>query len=236
MTATQEMKRWELTICLFLFVTLPLCAQKLTHGIVVDSVSLKALAGVHVRVKGKDIYATTGSLGAFQINAARTDTLVLSMVGYTTTVVPLLFEEEDLMIRMGERYQLLQEVTISGKRLFESEIVRTDRTAPHKMSTAEAFSSPWTYFSRDQKERRKVVKLINENDRIKTYIQVINDQETREDIMYDYNISETEYYSTLALFNQQSQDVLYSTDPNEIISALRNFFKRAYSKSGTVPR
>jgi len=54
--------------------------------------------------------------------------------------------------------------------------------------------------------------------------------------MYDYNISETEYYSTLALFNQQSQDVLYSTDPNEIISSLRNFFKRVYSKAGTIPR
>ena len=224
------MKRWELTFCLFLFVSLPLCAQKLTHGIVVDSATLKALPGVHVRVKGKDIFAVTGSLGAFQIRAVNTDTLVLTMVGYTTTVVPLLLEEEDLMIRMGERYQLLQEVTISGNRLFESDIVRAQRTVPRKMTTAEAFSSPWTYFSRDQKERRKVVKLINENDRIKTYIQVINDQETREDIMFDYDISETEYYSTLALFNQQSSDVLYSTDPNEIIDSLRDFFDRRYSK------
>lgn len=224
------MKRWEVTFCLLLFASLPLCAQKLTHGIVVDSASLKALPGVHIRVKGKDVFAVTGSLGAFQIAAASTDTLVLSMVGYTTVIVPLLLEEEDLMIRMGERYQLLQEVTISGNRLFESDIVRTPRTAPRKMTTAEAFSSPWTYFSRDQKERRKVVKLINENDRIKTYIQVINDQETREDIMYDHGISETEYYSTLALFNQQSQDVLYSTDPNEIIDALRSFFERAYGK------
>ena len=138
------MKRWELTFCLFLFVSLPLCAQKLTHGIVVDSATLKALPGVHVRVKGKDIFAVTGSLGAFQIRAVNTDTLVLTMVGYTTTVVPLLLEEEDLMIRMGERYQLLQEVTISGNRLFESEIVRAQRTVPRKMTTAEAFSSPWT--------------------------------------------------------------------------------------------
>jgi hypothetical protein len=234
--ATREMKRWEITICLFLLLTLPLCAQKLTHGIVVDSMTLKALPGVHIRVKGKDFFTVTSGLGAFQIQSAKTDTLVLTMVGYTTTVIPLLFEEEDLMIRMGERYQLLQEVTISGKRLFESDIVRAERTVPHKMSTAEAFSSPWTYFSRDQKERRKVVKLINENDRIKTYIQVINDQETREDIMYDYGISETEYYSTLALFNQQSGDVLYSTDPTEIISSLKDFYKRAYAKAGTMPK
>jgi hypothetical protein len=224
------MKRWELTFCLLLFVSLPLCAQKLTHGIVVDSATLKALPGVHVRVKSKDIFTVTGSLGAFQVRASSTDTLVLSMVGYTTAIVPLLLEEEDLMIRMGERYQLLQEVTISGNRLFESEIVRAQRTVPRKMTTAEAFSSPWTYFSRDQKERRKVVKLINENDRIKTYIQVINDQETREDIMFDHDITETQYYSTLAQFNKQSQDVLYSTDPNEIIGSLRSYFDRAYGK------
>ncbi|HTF20745.1 MAG TPA: carboxypeptidase-like regulatory domain-containing protein [Chryseolinea sp.] len=224
------MKRWEITICLFVFLSLPASAQKLTHGIVVDSVNLKALPGVHVRVKGKDIFAVTGSLGSFQIRALPIDTLVLSMVGYNTAVVPLLLEEEDLMIRMGERYQLLQEVTISGNRLFESDIVRTERTAPRKMTTAEAFSSPWTYFSRDQKERRKVVKLINENDRIETYIQVINDQETREDIMFDHELTETQYYSTLALFNRQSQDVLYSTNPSEIIASLRRFFDRAYGK------
>lgn len=230
MTAMCEMKRWEIAICLFMFSSLPAFAQKLTHGIVVDSISLKALPGVHVRVKGKDVFSVTGSLGSFQIRALPTDTLVLSMVGYNTTIVPLLFEEEDLMIRMGERYQLLQEVTISGNRLFESEIVRTERTAPRKMTTAEAFSSPWTYFSRDQKERRKVVKLINENDRIETYIQVINDQETREDIMFDHELTETQYYSTLARFNQQSQFVLYSTNPEEIIAALREFFDKTYGK------
>ena len=192
--------------------------------------SLKGLAGVHVLIKGKSIFAVTNSLGAFQIRSAPADTLVLSMVGYNTTYLPLLFEEEDVMIRMSEKYQLLQEVTISGNRLFESEIVRAERTVPTKMTTAEAFSSPWTYFSRDQKERRKVVKLINENDRIKTYIQVINDQETREDIMFDFELTETQYYGTLALFNQQSQDVLYSTDPQEIISSLRQYFQKTYGK------
>jgi len=73
-----------------------------------------------------------------------------------------------------------------------------------------------------------VVKLINENDRIKTYIQIINDQTLRESIMEELNISETEYYNTLARFNQQSRDVLYSTDPEEIIISLKSFFARAY--------
>lgn len=227
------MKRWEITICIFLLSILsaiPSCAQKITRGIVVDSISLKAIPGVHVRVKGKDVFAVTGSMGAFQIRTVATDTLILTMVGYNTIALPLLFEEDDLMIRMGERYQLLEEVTIRGNRLFDSDIIRTERKVPQKMSTAEAFSSPWTYFSRDQRERRKVVKLINENDRIKTYIQVINDQEIREDIMFDHGLSEAQYYTTLAIFNQQSYDVLYSTDPYEIISSLKQFFARAYRR------
>lgn len=234
MTFMREMKRREITICLFFFSILsaiPSCAQKITRGIVADSVSLKALPGVHVRIKSKNVFAVTSSMGVFQIQTMPTDTLILTMVGYNTVVLPLLFEEEDLMIRMGERYQLLDEVTITGNRLFESNIIRTERKAPQKMTTAEAFSSPWTYFSRDQRERRKVVKLINENDRIKTYIEVINDQETREDIMFEYGLTEAQYYNTLAIFNQQSDDVLYSTDPNEIISSLKQFFARSYRKA-----
>jgi hypothetical protein len=229
-TAMCAMKRWEIAICIFLFLSLPACAQRLTRGLVVDSLTLKTLSGVHVRVKGQNVYAVTSNLGAFQIRAASTDTLMLSMVGYNTAIIPLIFEEEDLMIRMGERYQLLQEVTISGNRLFESDIVRTEHKAPHKMTSGEAFSSPWTYFSRDQKERRKVGKLINENDRIRTYIQVINDQEMREDIMFDHDLTEAQFYGTLSLFNQQSKDVLYSTNPLDIIASLKAFFDRAYGK------
>lgn len=221
------MKRWEITFCLIILCSLPALAQRVTRGIVVDSLTMKAIPGVHIQAKGRSIFAVTSSLGAFQITTAPADTLVLSMVGYTTAEIPLLFEEEDLMIRMGEKYQLLSEVTITGNRLFESEIIRTERTRPTKMTTAEAFSSPWTYFSRDQKERRKVVKLINENDRIKTYIQVINDQEIREDIMFDHELTEAEYYGTLAQFNQVN-DVLYSTDPYEIIGSLKAYFTTVY--------
>jgi len=203
-------------------------AQKVTRGIVVDSVTLKALTGVHVRVKNTDRGTATNSAGIFTLSTYPADTLVLSLIGYNTLELPLLFEEEDILIRLSERIRLLQEVTITGTRLYDSEIIRTPRTQPHKMSTADAFSSPWEYFARGQREKRKVVKLINENDRIKTYIQVINDVELREDIMYTHGLTETEFYNTLAKFNQQSSDVLYSTDPYTIIDSLKSFFKRMY--------
>jgi len=203
-------------------------AQKTTRGIVVDSISLKALEGVHVRIKNSNRGEVTNANGVFVLPTSAADTLVLTMLGYKTLEVPLFFEEEDILIRLSESVHMLKEITISGTRLFQSEIVRAQRTQPHKMATAEAFSSPWEYFSKGQREKRKVVKLINENDRIKTYIQVINDQEIREEIIDAHGLTEAAYYNGLATFNQQSNDVLYATDPSVIITSLKSFFNRMY--------
>lgn len=200
----------------------------------VDSLTLKALPGVNVRIKHSSRGAITNSTGVFTLATSPIDTLVLSLVGYHTLELPLLFEEEDILLRMGERVNYLKEVTIQGSRLYDKEIVRTEHRQYHKMSTPEAFSSPWTYFSRGEREKRKVVRLINENDRIRTYIQVINDAEIRESIMDKHELTEVEYYNTLAKFNEQSSDVLYSTDPYVIESSLKSFFNRMHP--GTLNR
>ena len=203
-------------------------AQKITHGIVVDSATLSILQGVHVKIKNSDRGTATNPKGEFFITAKPTDTLLLSRVGYMDLEVPLLFEEEDILIRLKERVRMLKEITITSTRLGPSEVVRTTRTMPRKMSTADAFSSPWDYFTKGEKDKRKATKLINENNRIRTYVEVINDQLLREDIMQELELSETDYYATLAEFNKQSQGVLYSTDRNEIISSLKSFFKQRY--------
>ncbi len=225
------MNCWIKSLCfaaLLLIIAFSGSAQQVTRGIVMDSVTLKALAGVHVRIKNTDRGAVTNSSGVFNIATKPTDTLVLSLIGYNSLELSLLFEEEDILIRLGERIRMLKEITIRGTRLSESNIVRTPRTVPRKMSAADGFSSPWEYFSRGQREKRKVVKLINENDRIRTYIQVINDQEVREGIMDAHGLSEVDYYNTLAKFNQQSSDVLYSTDEYVILNSLKSFFRRMH--------
>jgi hypothetical protein len=201
-------------------------SQRITHGIVVDSLTLGPLQGVHVKVKGSNKGTVSDAKGEFYIAAQRADTITLSRVGYVDLTIPLFFEEEDIMIRMKERVRMLKEITISGTRLSEGEVTRTTRTMPRKMSTADAFSSPWDYFTRGQKDRRKTTKLINENNRIRTYVAVIYDQLLREEIMDAHGLSETEYYNILAAFNSQSQDVLYSTNEYEIIDALKSFFRQ----------
>ena len=200
-------------------------AQKTTHGIVVDSISLSPLQGVHVKIKNSLKGSVTDARGEFFITTQPTDTLLLSRIGYVDLAIPLLFEEADILIRLKERVRMLKEITITGTRLNASEIVRTARTMPRKMTTADAFSSPWEYFNKTQKDKRKAVKLINENNRIRTYVEVIHDQLLREEIMEELNLTETEYYNLLAEFNQQSEDVLYLTNPVEIIGSMKAFFR-----------
>lgn len=200
-------------------------AQRTTHGIVVDSLTMTALQGVHVRIKNRAKGTSTNANGEFYINTLPADTLILSRVGYVDLTIPLLFEEEDIIIRLRERVRVLQELTIRSTPLIDEPVIRTERSAPRKMSTSDAFSSPWEYFTRGQKDKRRATKLINENNRIRTYVEVIHDQLLREEIIDEFGLSEDQYYSTLAEFNKQSQDVLYSTEKLDIIASLKAFFK-----------
>jgi hypothetical protein len=214
-------------IALILSIGLSGFSQKRTRGIVVDSISLKVLPGIHVRIKNKPGGTTTNAQGVFILPTTPADTLLLTFVGYHTLELPLLFEEEDILIRMSEKSVLLSEVTITATRILPSEIYRTQRIMPKStFSKGQAFSSPIDYFSKWQKEKRKLVKYITENDRIKTYVEVINDQLLRESIMDEHELSENVYYNLLAKFNEQNRLLSYSKDPIEIADALTAFFRK----------
>ena len=213
-------------VFLMVWIAEPVFSQNRTHGIVMDSISLKSLAGIHVRIKNKAGGTTTNAQGVFIIPTAPVDTLVLSFVGYYTIELPLLFEEEDILIRMSERVRMLKEVTITANRILPSVIYRSQRTAPTPMTQGQGFSSPIDYFSKWQKEKRKLLKFINENDRIKTYVDVINDQSLRESIMDEHELTENVYYNWLAKFNEQNRLLTYSKDPVEIADALEAFFRK----------
>jgi hypothetical protein len=219
--------RFVFFIVLFLLIGVTGFSQKHTRGIVVDSITLKTLPGIHVRIKNKEGGTTTNAQGVFIIPTSLADTLVLTFVGYYPVEIPLLFEEEDILIRMSEKVRMLSEVTITANRILPSVIYRSNRTMPKStFSKGQAFSSPIDYFSKWQREKRKLVKYINENERIKTYVDVVNDQALRESIMDEHELSENAYYTLLAKFNEQNKSLTYSNDPIEIADALEAFFRR----------
>lgn len=181
------------------------------------------LGGVHVRTKNSFTGAITNDKGFFTIEATRTDTLVFTRTGYTLYELPLFFEENVLLIRMREKVIYLDEVQITGARIIEG--ARPARPLPKPLPESGAFSSPIEYFSRYQRERRKLLLLVDENNRTYLYNQVINDEHLRRELMEEFGLTETSYYDLLVKFNQQYRQVQYIAEREKIIEALRQFLK-----------
>ncbi|QOI97234.1 MAG: carboxypeptidase-like regulatory domain-containing protein [Flammeovirgaceae bacterium] len=199
-------------------------AQLLYRGIVVDSVTLAALPGAHIRIKNSETGTRTNDKGVFSIVAKPADTLVISMIGYNPLELSLLFEESGILIRLTEKVNILNEVTVTASRI--TEITRTYR-APPKPLEVSALGNPFDYFSKWQREKRKLLKVVDENNRTFVYVQVVNDPEVRERLMDEFNLTEPEFYAMLAEFNKQSGNLVYSTDSRQIIEAIKNFFYRS---------
>lgn len=194
-------------------------AQEPVRGIVVDSATMNALASVNVTLKNRTAGTTTDAQGNFSINAAPDDTLVFTLVGYEKLELPLLRYEPGI-IRMSEKYTLLQAVTIDeyrGGNLYEG--MFAEQNARLKKSI------PF-YLSKAKKEKIKVQALREENLRVKTYVDiVVNDPSLKNRLMRDYALTEGEYYDLLRAFNEQHYRVMYYLTPAELISLINAFFR-----------
>jgi hypothetical protein len=190
-------------------------------GYVVDSLSLSPLAAVHIRIKHSLRGTLTASNGFFTLTAQRTDTLLLSLTGYSTIELPLFFEDNVLFIRLPEKVTMLEEVRITGTRLTDEK--RPPRYVPRPLPQITALSSPFEYFSRYQRERRALIQLIKENDRTYVYNRVINDEQVKEELLREFRISEKTFYELLAQFNRTHRHVQYYTREEEILEELKNF-------------
>jgi hypothetical protein len=192
------------------------------RGIVVDSLSLASIPNVTIKIKRNDQGIFADSKGAFVITALATDTLLFSSVGYKKFEYPLFDDEDEVLIRMKENYTLLKEVDIYAP-VKDKYVIKE-----HKIVTpslAEGIFSPFTYFSKTEQEKRKLIKLRLENKKIRTYVQIVNDPDLKDEIMDKFSINENQYYETLAMFNQQNRQAAYMTNPVEIKKMLFNFFK-----------
>ncbi len=201
-------------------------SQKTTRVIVIDSVSFEALPAVFVRVKNGKTSFLAEPTGIFTIKTKPTDTLLISHIGYLETTVPLVFEEDAIMVRMQPKVTMLEEVVIRSRKLYPNELNPRVSSPPKTQKLEESLLQPWEYFNKRQKEKRKLVKLMEENDRIKTFMEVITDPSIKEEFMENYSLDEDQYYEILVKFNQQKFPVIYSNDSDKIIDALRDFFER----------
>jgi len=210
----------------FLSLSGPISAQQLYSGIIVDSTSLTNLPDVHVSVKHKGKITSTATNGSFMIYASTMDTLVFSGVGYITSELPLFFAENTIFIMMREDRIFLNEIIIKSTRLYPNKIQDRINVAPRTMSSLDGFISPITYFSQLEREKRKLFRVIEENNRTQTFRQVITDPDVKSILMNDYEVSEEIYYHLIENFNMQHAMVHYFNDPDSIMEALHSFFAK----------
>lgn len=210
---------------LFLFIVfvtgaLPSDAQELIRGIVVDSATFNALPYVTVQVKNKVKGTMSDTKGNFSISATKQDTLIFTILGYQKLELPLT-DYEPSMIRLTEKYTLLETVTIHELKpgenpyegMFDEQNARLKKSIPF-------------YFSKAKKEKIKVQSLKEENIRVQTYIDVvINNTDTKDALMEKNNLTETEYYNILTEFNEKHYRVMYYLTPAELISLLNTFYE-----------
>ncbi len=201
-------------------------AQQLYTGIVVDSARLTNLPDVHVSVKHTGKITSSSTQGRFMIYASPSDTLIFSSVGYMPLELPLLFAEDALFVLMREDRIFLNEVVIRSTRLYPNKIEDRSKVAPRKMSTLDGVFSPFDYFWSLEREKRKLSKIVDENNRTQTFRQVITDPDVKEIMMKEYDVTEDSFYQTLIQFNQQQGHVHYFTDPDAIMEALHSFFEK----------
>jgi hypothetical protein len=201
-------------------------AQAIYRGIVVDSASLVNLPGVHISIKNTSKGVATNASGGFLISAKPIDTLVFTAVGYHALELPLMFEEDALFILLRENRIMLQEVTIKSHRLYPNKVEDRTKVAPPTLGKIQMFESPFDYFWKLEREKRKLSRVIEENNRTQTFRQVITDPDVKKIMMEDHHIEEETYYSLIEKFNIQHPSVHYFTDPDAIMEALHGFFEK----------
>ena len=210
---------------MFILISGAIHAQKTTRVIVVDSMTFKPLPAVFVHVKNTSRSILVDTTGIFTINTRRIDTLMLSQVGYKEVEIPLFFEEDAILIRMAEKVTLLKEATVSSRKLYPNEVNPRKSRVPRRVSLVESLAQPWEYFNKREKEKRKLALLMQENDRTRTFMEVVTDPFIKEELMFDHDVSEIMYYDLLVKFNQRKFPVIYSNDADAIITSLHEFFE-----------
>lgn len=212
-------------VCVFVFFSLQAGAQEITiSGLVADSVSLHPLAGTSVKLKSSGKGLLTGENGEFKITAPTYDTLVITRTGYRTLEYPMIISESDVMILLREQVRVLKEVVVN---FYEYD--KIEHTKPREVKTlsvGEGIFSPFTYFSRAEKEKRILMRYLNEQNRVQVYVDLITHPRFRIEMMEQFGISEDQYYDLLEAFNISHQDVQYLKDEEEIRKRIVAFYER----------
>jgi hypothetical protein len=201
-------------------------SQTLTRGIIVDSLTMESLPGVHITTRNPFRAAVSDAQGMFVISTRKGDTLSFSFLGYARAVAVIGGDEDILFVKMRDQSTLLQEILVRDSPLFgNSKYIQSPTLSTTRPLQASSSGVNFAYFTKEEREKRKLVARIRDLERVRAYIEIVTDPDIKHRIMNDNSISEERYYELLAIFNQTRQDVMYSENPTIILSSLFTYFE-----------
>jgi|GEM_PF-356454 len=224
--------RFYLFLALFGSFSFSALAQKTVKGIVVDSVTLNAIPNGSVKVKNTNWGTLTNSNGIFFIKVKPSDTLIFSSIGYNRVELPVSFDDDVMFVRLSQNVIMLREITVTGR----PEAAKKELPSLKLKSK----SLPWggampngaggaavnlDYFSKREREKRKLAKLNEELSRTQTYVEIVTNNEVKQELMERFSISDSTFYKILTKFNEQHRDVTHSGNQGNILNSLFSFFE-----------
>ncbi len=231
--AKQSMVKGYFWILILFFLSFAALGQQSIKGIVVDSVTLNALPGVHVKVKSTNRGAITNQQGVFFLTVMDTDTLVFSSVGYGRYETPVYVEEDVMFVRLAEQPLMLKEIIVRDKRL----VLNPKHDPSLKIKTK---AVPWygavpnggggaavnlDFFSKREREKRKLEKLKAELSSTQVYVEIVTNPDVKQELEDRFSLTDSSYYKILTRFNEKNRNVTHSGDSGEILNALFVFFE-----------
>src|SRR5690606_10698330 len=135
--------------------------------------------------------------GFFYITAQAFDTLLFTRIGHLPIEFPVLIDEEDVIILMAEDVTYLQTVLVTGAPIL-SPLIQPKKPVPYRKPVADKMMTgsgiSFSYFSREQAEKRKLLKIIDANEKVRAYTNVITDPSFKSEIINKYTLTEEKYY------------------------------------------
>jgi hypothetical protein len=236
-----QQKGKSLLLVFLLFFAFESQAQIVINAMVADSATLRPLSDVNVKLKNSLRGTTSSIAGYFVINTAETDTLVFSRVGYFTKEYPAIKLKETMIVYLAEELLLLQPVTITGRILLpgmdrmvkETPFVNPNAIPGYVMPGFQGLETfgpgiktrgALSKYSREAREKKRLVLVREENKKGKSYIQIVNDPEVKDFLMKEHSLSEDEFNKMLAVFNEKNKDFMYELEEQDLVSFLKLFF------------
>lgn len=238
---------------LLIFALLPLSLfSQSIRGTVMSAEDQAPLQAVHILNLSSGSGTTSLAGGSFFLSASPGDTLLFSAVGFMSYRHAIEDDESKLLITLIPEIKMLPGLSIyaeadnanqSGRRKILSvpglrSLESTQRFAPMTfvwekresgfplplISAGGVLYGPFSYFSKSEKELRKMNEEAKEEDKLGGYLQTIHHHKTRQFLMAHHQLEEQEYDSLIFIFNQERLPLVKGKDPDAVLGFLMVFF------------